>query len=689
MKKIIFGCLLLNVFNIYAQAVTISTANNSASQLANEFLGANNNATNATKSVGNGIGYFQNTNPAFPFAKGIVISTGNINAITATSDVSGTGSNMGDINLQIFANSINLNGNITDASFLSYNFTATSTQLSFDYIFVSEEYGAYQCGFSDVVAFLLTNLSTGITTNLAVVPGTTLPVSVTTIRNSANNGSCASVNSQFFDVYSAVNNSLINGTSFNGRTVVMTAFANLNVGNNYKLKLVIGDYQDALYDTAVFIKASPTPTNVLGADLTIANNTAICSGQSYTLNTGLSASNYNFQWFLNETLIPSAIEPTFTVNQAGVYKVLYQSVLDQLEYSDEIVIENPLPLETFPDVTTCNVYFIPATSSGAFYTGPNGTGQLIPPGSAITASMTIYVYNGCENSSFVVTILPNSSAATPQNMVVNEANSDDIATFDLSIQIPIILYGLSPNNYQVSFYASNSDAMNGINPITNLSTYTNTTNPQTIFTSVTDLIFGFNCNNNSSFTLEVLNTPAVTFQNFVVYEPSTDGVAVFDLTAQIPAIIGAAADPADFIVAFFTSLEEANNNVNPIQNPSQFTNTSNPQTIYVRVTSLNGKTTSTTFVGTMQLSVQEGLSINGFNDIKIMVSPNPVVDFITISSKENLNSIRIYNVLGQMVFNKESKTNLEKIDLSTFSAGNYFLKVNANNNTKVFKIVKQ
>ena len=185
MKKIIFGCLLLNVFNIYAQAVTISTANNSASQLANEFLGANNNATNATKSVGNGIGYFQNTNPAFPLFKGIVISTGNVNAITGTTAVSGAGSNTGDANLLFFANSNGLSGSINDASYLSYNFTASSSQLSFDYIFASEDYGLFQCAFSDVVAFLLTDLSTGITTNMAVVPGTTLPVLVTNIRNSA------------------------------------------------------------------------------------------------------------------------------------------------------------------------------------------------------------------------------------------------------------------------------------------------------------------------------------------------------------------------------------------------------------------------------------------------------------------------------------------------------------------------
>lgn len=688
MKKIIFGCLMLNVLNIWAQAVTISTNNISATQLVNEFLGANINATSAAKSIGNGIGYFQNTNPAFPLANGIVISTGNVNAITGTTNVSGTGSNTTDANLQTFANSNGLSGGVYDVSYLSYNFTATTTQLNFEYFFASEDYGQFQCGFSDVVAFLLTNVTTGITTNMATIPGTTLPVSVTNIRNSANNASCPSVNPQFFDVYNAVNNPTINGTSFNGQTILINASANLIIGNTYKLKLVIGDYQDALYDSAVFIKASPTPTEVLGSDLTIANNTAICQGQSYTLNTGLNASNYNFQWFLNGNVILGAIEPTFTVNQAGVYKVEYQNILNGNQFSDEIIIENPLPLETFPNVIACGVYFIPAISSGAFYTGPNGTGQLIPIGSAITASYTIYVYNGCENSSFMVTLFPAPNSATPQNMTINEPNSDGFATFDLATQIPIILNGLSLNDNQISFYTSYADALNGINAIGDLSNFTNFSNPQTIYSSVTDLVSGFNCSNISNFTLNVVNIPAVTFQDFTIFEPSTDGVAVFDLTAQIPAIIGVDANPANFLVTFFTSLEDANNNVNPIENPSQFTNTTNPQTIYVRVTSLNGRTTSTTSVGSMQLSVQETLSNNGFNDLKITISPNPVIDFMTISSKENLNAIAIYNVLGQLVFKTATKSNQEKIDLSTLASGNYFVKINANNNSKVVKIIK-
>jgi hypothetical protein len=36
-----------------------------------------------------------------------------------------------------------------------------------------------------------------------------------------------------------------------------------------------------------------------------------------------------------------------------------------------------------------------------------------------------------------------------------------------------------------------------------------------------------------------------------------------------------------------------------------------------------------------------------------------------------------------------TKSNQEKIDLSTLASGNYFVKINSNNNSKVVKIIKQ
>ncbi len=61
-------------------------------------------------------------------------------------------------------------------------------------------------------------------------------------------------------------------------------------------------------------------------------------------------------------------------------------------------------------------------------------------------------------------------------------------------------------------------------------------------------------------------------------EPGSNGIEDFDLNSQIPAILDGQ-DPALFNVTFYTSLADANQNINPITSPFD----SAGQTIYVRV----------------------------------------------------------------------------------------------------------
>ncbi len=68
-----------------------------------------------------------------------------------------------------------------------------------------------------------------------------------------------------------------------------------------------------------------------------------------------------------------------------------------------------------PNVMSCQSYVLPALSFGNYYTGPNGSGTIIPPGTAILQSQILYVYApGCNvETSFVVTIVPIPSLQVP------------------------------------------------------------------------------------------------------------------------------------------------------------------------------------------------------------------------------------------------------------------------------------
>lgn len=68
--------------------------------------------------------------------------------------------------------------------------------------------------------------------------------------------------------------------------------------------------------------------------------------------------------------------------------------------------------------------------------------------------------------------------------------------------------------------------------------------------------------------------------------------------------------------------------------------------------------------------------------------PNPTKDKVTISSNENIESISLFNLLGQQIFSKEVYTNEFTIDLTDFSNGTYIAKINSNGKTQSIKVLK-
>lgn len=248
----------------YLAPLTASTTQYTTEQLITSVL-ANNpcvSISNVTSSTGtnfgstNGIGSFVNTNPSFPISHGIVLSTGNVFSVSGpnTTTISeGNSAWPGDPDLEsivTIATGQPMNGK--NATKLEFDFTSLNEFMSFNFLFASEEYGVFQCTFSDAFAFLLTDLVTGVTTNLAVVPGTNIPVSVVTIRDNLYNSGCPSANPAYFGAY---NDAFSSATNFNGQTVLMTASSTLIPNHPYHIKLVVADRLDTLLDSAVFIEA--------------------------------------------------------------------------------------------------------------------------------------------------------------------------------------------------------------------------------------------------------------------------------------------------------------------------------------------------------------------------------------------------------------------------------------------------
>lgn len=270
--------LALGIFPAHSQILIDNTM--TPVQLVEEvLLGEGVVATNIT-FTGNPqqIGMFNSQNGIFPLTDGVVMSTGNVADIPgAANTFASTGFGAaGDPDLAAISG-----GLIRDAAILEFDFIPTGDSINFSYVFASEEYPNFCCGqYNDVFAFLISGPGfngpyTNNAQNIALLPGTTTPVSISNVNNgTANNGPCT--NCQYY-----VNNTGggAAGVAFNAHTVVLQALAQVQCGETYRIKLAIADVADNVYDSGVFLEARSFSSNAIQIEIaTISADSSITPG---------------------------------------------------------------------------------------------------------------------------------------------------------------------------------------------------------------------------------------------------------------------------------------------------------------------------------------------------------------------------------------------------------------------------
>ncbi len=180
------------------------------------------------------------------------------------------------------------------------------------------------------------------------------------------------------------------------------------------------------------------------------------------------------------------------------------------------------------------------------------------------------------------------------DIVMCDENNDGFEVFNLYEGLSDIDGCIIINPVSVSFHTSLVDAESNINPIPSATSFTNTSSPQTIYVRIEVfntpsefeiLEIGLvleDCSNNSLGCLEA--------NDIVMCDENNDGIEVFNLYEGLSDINGCTINnPVS--VSFHESLVDAESNTNPILSPTSFTNTSNPQTVYVRIEVLNNPST--------------------------------------------------------------------------------------------------
>ncbi|AUC15602.1 hypothetical protein BTO06_10795 [Tenacibaculum sp. SZ-18] len=456
---------------------------------------------------------------SFPFEEGIVLTTGIANRIQAGAspgNLSTPTTGITDIDL---AATLGVDpSQISDAAVIEFDFIPKSNRISFRYLMASQEYqGNFPCNFADSFAFLLQRTGAASYTNLAVLPGTATPVSVTNVHNEiptvGDAPGCPAANESFFAGNDAAE------TGFEGRTVVLTAEAEVTPNVTYHIKLVVADFSDRIVDTAVFLEKGSFNLGLnIGEDLTVAGSNSVC-GDSKLLTANVVANSY--KWYKDGVEIIGETEQSYLANLGNG---TYTCEIDDggCTDSDDIILEfseAPTAIPAILDLSNCEstVFDLTARTSEIldgqdptsfevlFFSDSTYLNQItsITNFSSPSVNETIYVRkrnisatNCFTEGSFRILSFDNPVGQTATNYEAcdDAANGGDTDGFFndylLSIKDSEILGTLDPAQYNVSYHTtlsgaqtnSTTDVIDKNNPYRNI-----TINEQLIYVRVENI----------------------------------------------------------------------------------------------------------------------------------------------------------------------------------------------------------
>ncbi len=634
LKQCFLSSLCIVGITLHAQQISTTASNNPAplvqDALSNSCIQISNvRSTNNGGVIGiSSYGSFTRGASSFPFQAGFLITTGDVtkagNGFIGPTLSDGTAAWLGDADLETALGTTNT----VNATVIEFEMISVTNRISLNYILASEEYQLdFSCNVSDGFALLIRPTgSTGPYQNIAIVPGTATAVGINTVRPAVA-GQCGAQNESFF----AGTN--LGETNYEGRTVPLTATANVTPNVSYSLKMVVADQFDTLADTAIFIESSSLTSSVdLGPDQVPCEST--------TLNADVANPFAIYRWFFNGNLIPAQTSSTLFVDTSGNYRVeiaVPSGANNCIIIDDVNVLINPNQLDiTVDDLVLCDL----ANRDGLeTFNFSETRASILTALGAGNYSVNFYTSNA--DASAQINALPDSFTNQVNDQViyirVNDLDSACFAidTFVLRVILPPALNDitytqcdrdadgfdqidfnavtalLNPNGTgpSITYHFTRADALSGDSPVP--ANYRNIANPQIIYARVEDPVTG--CINTSAVTLnitEIINFNA-TNPFIDACDQDYDGFANFNLTsveAQFTTGL------TNFTVSYHITQQEAQNGTNPIANPSSFRNTvRSVQDVYIRILTPNGCPS----VGRIRLWTNYLLDATVLNDITV------------------------------------------------------------------------
>lgn len=528
---------------VTAQNVQVDSQTYTPQQLVEDILidsGCFPNVTFTNVSGGNfngsdqSYGYFNANGSSFPFQEGVVLSTGRLQ------NVQGPNTSLSDDNAPNWGGDTDLEtmlqeNNTLNATILEFDFSTIADQINFRYLFASEEYqqgNPNTCEYSDLFAFLIKPAGTDQYTNIALIPDTQTPVKVTTVHPGIPGG-CEAQNAAYFGSW---NNSSA-PINFNGQTAVLTATANIIPNETYHVKLVIADEQNYRYDSAVFLEGGSFRVGkYLGENRSLANGNALCNSETLTLDATMQGAT-SYQWFQDNTPLIGATSATYTVTQDGNYSVEIELQSNCTAFGEINIEYGNSPTVFNAQLTTCdlntdglaafNLHDSEQTITNNDYT-LNIVDYFLTEANALANIDPIQHPEAFENSvpNQTVFALVQASygcynvAEVQLNATYNPfpiapytacEDSPTETVIDLNAVTASFENQLPPNT-QVTYYETESDAVNNTNGFS--TTYTTSASNLELYVKITD---PSGCYALSSITIHLMPSPELAPDETVYY----------------------------------------------------------------------------------------------------------------------------------------------------------------------------
>ncbi|GLB53549.1 hypothetical protein NBRC110019_25900 [Neptunitalea chrysea] len=345
--------------------------------------------------------------------------------------------------------------------------------------------------------------------------------------------------------------------------------------------------------------------------------TSINLADNYT-NSIINGNNYTVAYYLSENDATNWTNPITVLNNTSNPQTVWAVVRDETGFCSDIISFDIL-IETAPETTPVDDIFICDDNNDGFYNvnlsnlstqllnnnttnasvefypseadAVNSSNIITTPDNYNTQSATVYAKcindtTGCYNIQTINVIVIYFEALTSNNnsFTVCESDSDGVEGIFFEDYDNAIVQNNS--DIEVLYFTNITDAENNTNAIDKTTAFFNSSNPQEIYIRRQGI--GLNdCYTVDLITFTVSSNPVYTDPKgiFLCDDISNDGVELFDLTTAYDT---ATLNNSDITITYYTSQNNALNNINPISDTDSYENTTNPQTIYSRIETNQG-----------------------------------------------------------------------------------------------------